>query len=267
MKGGGKGNDHWKGKGKGGKGLNAFDGQAWAPQPQAAQQGQEPNQLMTNTWNGNPGNDWNAWNGQAGNFGGLNLGTLATNKIETKTCTRVTNIFKALQTEDEDDDEETTKQSAINLETTTKKGCTMGEFIDKAKEMMNNKKTKDNKPKKGTIHKCANEVDEQCENKVDAKCANRRDAGTSDTKKKKVRFDTNADGKEDKIYIGCLTSATPENGQQNLCAMHEDYEHIEVMIDSGASETVASEDKFGTYPLEKTSETGILPSVLLLRAC
>ena len=38
--------------------------------------------------------------------------------------------------------------------------------------------------------------------------------------------------------------------------MHEDYEKIEVMIDSGASETVASEDKFGTYPLEKTMATG-----------
>ena len=47
-----------------------------------------------------------------------------------------------------------------------------------------------------------------------------------------------------------------ENGQQNLCAMHEDYENIEVMIDSGASETVASEDKFGTYPLERTTATG-----------
>ena len=38
--------------------------------------------------------------------------------------------------------------------------------------------------------------------------------------------------------------------------MHEDYEKIEVMIDSGASETVASEDKFGTYPLEKTTASG-----------
>ena len=47
-----------------------------------------------------------------------------------------------------------------------------------------------------------------------------------------------------------------ENGQQHLCAMHEDYEKIEVMIDSGASETVASEDKFGTYPLERTTATG-----------
>ena len=47
-----------------------------------------------------------------------------------------------------------------------------------------------------------------------------------------------------------------ENRQQNLCAMHEDYEKIEVMIDSGASETVASEDIFGTYPLEKTTATG-----------
>ena len=114
MKGGGKGNYHWKGKGKGGKGLNAFDGQAWAPQPQATQQGQDQNRLMTNTWNGNPGNDWTAWNGQASNFGGLNLCTLATNNFKTNTCTPVTNKFKALETEDEDDDEETMKQNTNN---------------------------------------------------------------------------------------------------------------------------------------------------------
>ena len=74
--------------------------------------------------------------------------------------------------------------------------------------------------------------------------------------KKKVRFEADTDEKEDKIDIGCLTSAMQEDGQQNLCAMHEDYEKIEVMIDSGASETVASEDKFGTYPLERTTATG-----------
>ena len=38
--------------------------------------------------------------------------------------------------------------------------------------------------------------------------------------------------------------------------MYEDYEHNEVMIDSGASETVASEGMFDTYPLEKTTATG-----------
>ena len=96
---GGKGNDYWKGKGKGGKGLNAFDGQAWTPQPQAAQQGQEHSRLMTNTWNGHSGNEWSTWDGQASNFGGLNL------------CSMTTNRFKALETEDDEDEGETMRQS------------------------------------------------------------------------------------------------------------------------------------------------------------
>ena len=75
-------------------------------------------------------------------------------------------------------------------------------------------------------------------------------------KKKKVRFDIDTDKRKDHIDIGCLTDTTQGRVNKHLCAMYEDYEKIEVMVDSGASETVASEDKFGTYPIERTTATG-----------
>ena len=37
---------------------------------------------------------------------------------------------------------------------------------------------------------------------------------------------------------------------------HEEYEQIAVMIDSGASETEASVEKFELYPIEKTAASG-----------
>jgi hypothetical protein len=45
---------------------------------------------------------------------------------------------------------------------------------------------------------------------------------------------------------------------QTLCMnVHDDeYEKVSVMIDSGASETVASMDKFQSYPLETTTASG-----------
>ena len=43
----------------------------------------------------------------------------------------------------------------------------------------------------------------------------------------------------------------------NLCTnIHDEYEKIEMMIDCGASETVASHDKFPSYPLEETTASG-----------
>ncbi len=38
--------------------------------------------------------------------------------------------------------------------------------------------------------------------------------------------------------------------------VHDDYEKIEMMIDSGASETVASQDKFPSYEMVETTATG-----------
>ena len=45
--------------------------------------------------------------------------------------------------------------------------------------------------------------------------------------------------------------------KQNLCmSTREEYEKIAVMINPGASETVASEERFESYPIEKTTASG-----------
>jgi hypothetical protein len=62
------------------------------------------------------------------------------------------------------------------------------------------------------------------------------------------------DGGQD--FLRCLMSSQA-SGVQNLCMVHDDeYEKVAIMIDSGASETVASMDKFPSYPLELTTASG-----------
>ncbi len=54
--------------------------------------------------------------------------------------------------------------------------------------------------------------------------------------------------KECSSISGCLMSRSPAEAGPNLCTnIRDEYEKIEVMIDSGASETVASQDKFPSY--------------------
>jgi hypothetical protein len=59
--------------------------------------------------------------------------------------------------------------------------------------------------------------------------------------------------------LSCLLSksAQIEAELNPLCtSIHDEYEKISIMIDSGASETVASEDKFPTYQLVRTTASG-----------
>lgn len=99
-------------------------------------------------------------------------------------------------------------------------GCTIGEIINIAKASNKNKKTK--------LHQ-----------KHDQKSA----ASAKPLNKKDI--------------LGCLMNQAPEVAGPNLCTnVHDDYEKIEVMVDSGASETVASQDKFTSYPLEETTASG-----------
>ena len=63
-----------------------------------------------------------------------------------------------------------------------------------------------------------------------------------------------------KIMLGCLSSepadVQAESGP-NLCAnIHDECEKIEMMIDSGSSETVASQDKFPSHPLADAAASG-----------
>ena len=61
-----------------------------------------------------------------------------------------------------------------------------------------------------------------------------------------------------KDTLTCLMSSGQAEACNNLCmnTYDDEYEKIEVMIDSGASETVASMDKFPAYPLEDTTASG-----------
>ena len=55
----------------------------------------------------------------------------------------------------------------------------------------------------------------------------------------------------------CCFMRTQEKKKQNLCMNTlDEYYKIAVMIDSGASETVASAEKFESYPIEKTTTSG-----------
>ncbi len=60
--------------------------------------------------------------------------------------------------------------------------------------------------------------------------------------------------------MGCLMSRPPAEAGPNLCTNIHEYEKIEVMIDSGASETVASQVKFTSYRLEETTASGTTSS-------
>ena len=62
------------------------------------------------------------------------------------------------------------------------------------------------------------------------------------------------------VVLACLlpqSTYTQADAGPSLCTnIHDEYEKIEMMIDSGASETVASQDKFSSYPLVETTASG-----------
>ena len=60
--------------------------------------------------------------------------------------------------------------------------------------------------------------------------------------------------------MSCLVNAQETIGPMLCMNVHEEYEKISVMIDSGASETVASQDQFASYPLEQTTASGTVYS-------
>ena len=63
--------------------------------------------------------------------------------------------------------------------------------------------------------------------------------------------------KSHKDTLTCDMSQNQSDACNNLCMnTYDEFEKIEVMIDSGASETVASMDKFPSYSLEETTASG-----------
>lgn len=210
---------------------NSFESTAFAPQPQTVKSHPEyGNKLMTTSWNG-----------YGGNFGGLNLccmdqkcsktvtfeGDMAPPPPKPIPMDRQKAAAKAKMTmRFKDYSLKNPFQALMNDDDDIEygdvkpMGCTIGEIINIAKTSNRNKKTK--------LHQ-----------KHDQKSA--------------------ASGKplNKKDILGCLMSQAPEVAGPNLCTnVHDDYEKIEVMVDSGASETVASQDKFTSYPLEETTASG-----------
>ena len=208
----GKGGDTSKGGsqawGKGGygskgKGINMFEGQAFAPQPQPiSQTARQPlqvevgsNRLMATRWNG-----------YGGNFGGLNLCCLAQGP---RKCIESHNRFAILAPDHGDDVEDASAEETKG----TRFDYTIGDAIKDGWTRAKQRKAKERK---------------------NVSCA--------------------------APVLGCLCSPhTPVQAEagHNLCtSTHDEYEKIEMMIDSGASETVASQDKFATYPRIETTASG-----------
>ena len=223
----------WQTKGKG-KGLNYFDNNPYAPQPQPLQYQQQqqqgaPNTLMATNFQG-----------YAGNFGGLHLCS-----FESK------NMFRSLESEDHDEDD--TKNQP--------KGITIGDMIQKAKKDV--KSLQSPKGRRKVQHWCSARRNPcQCchttcaadnhDNKQVAADAIEAASGA------KHSSEFISDGKSTEVLACLLSQSMKVETAGTLCTnIHDEYEKISVMVDSGASETVAPHDKFPSYELIETTASGI----------
>ena len=253
---GGKGQD---GKGKGG--INAMGGNAFAPQPQpvAYQQPvgyqQEPdNRLMAANWNG------------GGNYGGLNLCSVnhapeipkisktvrfSGNSMNTGATKPkeffVKNRFQALANDDEEEDEEDIVKAKCCTGCAFAPTYTIGDVIKTA--MNRNKsilKHEDNKVHENKVMRGSRFV-----NTPRVQHLMKEEIGEDELEKDTTKTERYKD------TLTCLMSQNQSDVCNNLCMnTYDEFEKIEVMIDSGASETVASMDKFPSYPLEDTTASG-----------
>ena len=233
----GKGNETGKGAyqqgGKGfggkGKGINVFEGQAFAPQPQP---------VAVSNWQSHPA-DYGAhrlmttnWNGYGGNFGGLNLCCIGP---KAQTCDRSHhNRFRVLESEDIDDASDDAKP---------------GDDCDKGTLAVNVERKV--MPRKYTI----GDAIQIAKTRVAKKQRSSRAEG------QRILDELVADKTDDPLVVlACLlpqSTYTQADAGPSLCTnIHDEYEKIEMMIDSGASETVASQDKFSSYPLVETTASG-----------
>ena len=230
----GKG-DYGKGDYGKGKGLNYVDqdqSRAFAPQPQPVQNQanyNHSNQLMVASWNGN-----------SGGYGGLNLCTLTTS-----------NRFHKLSTDDDEVDEHA-RDNSVDKNEAEMKSCgkvantyTFGDVLQKAikdrNELKQNKKWSTHDRKKHDRFR------RRDNDEIEKAATQKENMVTHDFKE------------QPKYTIACLTSATKlDIAEQHLCvnAVEDDYEKVSIMIDSGASETVAPAECFESYDLVKTTASG-----------
>ena len=88
-------------------------------------------------------------------------------------------------------------------------------------------------------------------------CKEQHRHGRDQTEERGHRCDCNPEPSKD--IIACLTSGENEHDVvNNLCTsnLEDEYEKIAVMIDSGASETVAPFDRFPSYQMIETTASG-----------
>lgn len=242
-------------------------GNAFAPQPQpvayqqpGAYQWEPENKLMAANWNG------------GGNYGGLNLccvnhgpeipkisktvrfsinsiNTGATKPKEFSTKNR----FQALAKDDEEEEEEDIVQAKCCTGCAFAPTYTIGDVI---KTAMNRNKSilkpeinrhKSNlKPINRNTSILKHDNNKVYENKV-----MKEEIGKEELEKETMKTERYKD------TLTCLMSQNQSDACNNLCMnTYDEFEKIEVMIDSGASETVASMDKFPSYPMEETTASG-----------
>ena len=206
---------------------------AFAPQPQPVQ----------NQANYNHSNQWMvaSWNKNSGGYGGLNLCTLTTS-----------NRFHKLSTDDDEVDEHA-RDNSVDKNEAEMKSCgkvanayTFGDVLQKAikdrNELKQNKKwSAHDRKKHDRFRRRDNDEIEKAE------ATQKENMVTHDFKE------------QPKYTIACLMSATKlDIAEQHLCvnAVEDDYEKVSIMIDSGASETVAPAECFESYDLVKTTASG-----------
>ena len=277
-KGKGKGKGDAKGKsghsyGKGqsykgkGKGIHTFDSTAFVPQPQPISVQQQSNQstLMSAHWNG--------CSSCPTNFGGLNLCSLS---VKTK------NRFEALADPEQSirpargsytigdaiqhaqrGPKRVARKCSLNgnrvLESTVADDRESNQTLTCASSPKASRRAtargRANTIKFGSIFSPAADISQQdCKNaKVDSLMVDAR-RGNSSTGRC-----ASTNEKKDTDILACLIdqSANIAKGLNKLNVEDEDaYEMISMMVDSGASETVASDKEFASYPLTPTTATG-----------
>ena len=162
-----------------------------------------------------------SWSGYGGNFGGLNL------------CC-IQNRFQVLA---EDCEGEIQDQEQIKYHGHIKyhKPYTIGDAIEQAKKKVIGKKV----TKRIVAERKRSKSNYELEDRV-----------------RHLLGEQAHRGNEKQDLLSCLMSSQVAH-EPNLCVnVRDEYEKIAVMIDSGASETVASQDKFASYPLEETTASG-----------
>ena len=241
-----KGKGDYKGKGKG---INTFEYQPFVPQPQqiaqqaqAIQQQEIPNMLMANSWEN-----------YSGNFGGLNL-----NCLNKSSGVMLVNKFKALA----EDDHECQARNEYTI------GDAINTAFKKASEGVkdNNMNNKAKRGKTKVEKKKVKFIDDYCKHKCAENCKS-CDMSMKEEVKDQNSEDNEATGRVNEEpaspwkpeVLACLIkeSGQIESRCNQLCSnTHDEYEKISIMIDSGASETVASLDKFPMYKSAMTTATG-----------